>query len=78
MDTSLSFALPVWVQAHQSLSFVAIIWSMFWAGLALWHTAKRGKVGWFLVFMLVHTLGLLEIIYLFGVLRLKFADLFKK
>jgi hypothetical protein len=50
---------------------------MVWAGLALWHTAKRGKVWWFLIFMLVHTLGILEIIYLFGV-RLKFSDLFKK
>jgi hypothetical protein len=78
METSLGIGVPIWVQSHRSFAVVALLWTLFWAGLALWHSAKRGKVWWFLAFLFIHTLGLLEIVFLFGVLRLKFADLFKK
>jgi len=54
------------------------LWSLFWAGLALWHSARRGQHWWFLAFLFIHTLGVLEIIYLFGVLKLKSKDLFHK
>lgn len=40
------------------------VWSILWTGLALWHAAKRGEKWWFILFLLVHTLGILEIIYL--------------
>lgn len=40
------------------------IWSLLWTGLALWHSSRRGEKWWFILFLLVHTLGILEIIYL--------------
>jgi len=40
------------------------VWSLLWTGLALWHSARRGEKWWFILFLLVHTLGILEIIYL--------------
>lgn len=40
------------------------IWSLVWSGLALWHSARRTEKGWFIIFLLVHTVGILEIIYL--------------
>lgn len=40
------------------------LWSVIWTGLALWHAAKRGQKWWFIIFLFVHTLGILEIIYL--------------
>ncbi len=40
------------------------IWSLLWSGLALWHAAKRGDKWWFIIFLVVHTLGILEMIYL--------------
>jgi hypothetical protein len=45
------------------------LWSVFWTGFALWHAAKRGEKGWFVLFLLVHTAGILEIIYLVFVVR---------
>jgi len=54
----------------------AILWSVVWKGLALWHSARRGQYWWFLILMVVNTLGILEIIYLFFVAKLKFKDLF--
>lgn len=41
-----------------------VIWSAFWTGLALWHAARRQEKGWFVFFLLVHTAGIGEILYL--------------
>ncbi len=41
------------------------IWSLFWMGLALWKAAKNGHKVWFVILLLIHTLGILDILYLF-------------
>ena len=56
---------------------VLVIWSVFWKGLALWHSARRNQPWWFVILMFVNTLGILEMIYLFGVAKLKPEELFK-
>jgi len=68
-------SLPYWV-----LPFVGVLalWALFWKGLAFWHSARRGEVWWFVAFLVVNTIGILEIVYLFGFLKLKFEDLFRK
>lgn len=43
---------------------VIALWSSVWTGLALWHAARRQQKGWFIFFLLVHTAGILEILYL--------------
>lgn len=50
-------------------------WVFFWKGLALWHAAKNGERGWFLALLIVNTIGILEIIYLFGVRKLTTKNL---
>jgi hypothetical protein len=42
-----------------------IVWSFVWKGWALWKAAKADSVVWFVVLMLVNTLGILEILYIF-------------
>ena len=53
-----------------------ILWSIFWKGLALWHSARRGETVWFIILLVVNTAGILELIYLFLVKKIKPADLF--
>lgn len=53
-----------------------IAWSIFWKGLALWHSARRGQYWWFIIMLLINTAGILEIIYLFAVAKLRFNELF--
>lgn len=55
---------------------LAVLWSVFWKGLALWHSAQRGQYWWFVILLIVNTLGILEIIYLFAIAKVKFATLF--
>ncbi|MDD3534508.1 MAG: DUF5652 family protein [Candidatus Cloacimonetes bacterium] len=43
---------------------VLVVWSLVWKGLALWHSARRGQLAWYIILLVVNTLGLLEIIYL--------------
>ncbi len=54
------------------------LWSIFWKGLALWHAARHGQGWWFGLLLILNTAGILEIIYLFAVLKLKFSELFSK
>lgn len=60
------------------LFILLMVWSIFWKGLALWHSAKRGQGWWFIILLIVNTAGILEIIYLFLVLKLKVGELFHK
>jgi methionyl-tRNA synthetase len=64
---------PLW-----PLMILLLVWSMFWKGLALWHSSRRAQPWWFVIFMIVNTAGILEIIYLFLVAKLKFSKLFSK
>jgi hypothetical protein len=57
---------------------VLVFWTIFWKGLALWHSARRGEPWWFFFMLVVNTLGILEIIYLFGVAKVKSDELFGK
>lgn len=49
---------------------ILAIWSIVWSGLALWKSAKRGDKWWFIFFMLVHTAGIAEVLYLAFVVKL--------
>lgn len=69
----LGVGFPFW---FAPLFFVFILWSLFWKGLALWHSAERGQYWWFVIMLALNTAGILEIIYLFAVLKLKFGGLF--
>lgn len=60
------------------LFIVLALWTLLWKGHALWHSAKRTEPVWFIILLIVNTMGILEIIYLFGVAKIQLKDLFKK
>lgn len=43
-----------------------IIWSLVWKGIALWKAARNNHAAWYVVMLIVNTLGILEIVYIFG------------
>jgi methionyl-tRNA synthetase len=51
--------LPWWV------FLLLILWSIPWKGIALWKSARKRSVVWFTVLLIVNTLGILEILYIF-------------
>ena len=46
---------------------VVVLWTLYWKGMALWRAAKNNDTGWFIALLLINTLGILEIIYLYTV-----------
>ena len=51
------------------LFILLLIWSIIWKGLALWKAARLSNKWWFLALLVVNTLGILEIIYIYFVAR---------
>ena len=41
-----------------------VVWTLVWKGLALWRSARAGQTVWFVVLLIVNTVGILEIVYL--------------
>ncbi len=41
------------------------LWTLPWKGIALWKSAKANQKGWFVILLLVNTIGILEILYIF-------------
>ena len=42
-----------------------IIWSLIWKGIALWKAARNNQQAWYVVMLIVNTLGILEILYIY-------------
>ncbi len=42
-----------------------IIWSVAWKGMALWKAAHRGSKPWFILLLLVNSIGILDIVYIY-------------
>jgi hypothetical protein len=50
---------------NQITLYIVIIWSLIWKGIALWRAARLQQRNWFVAMLLLNTIGLLEIVYLF-------------
>lgn len=42
-----------------------LLWTIFWKGYALWQAASKKHIVWFILVLVVNTMGLLEIAYVF-------------
>ena len=42
-----------------------ILWSLVWKGIALWKAAQNNAKAWYVVLLLLNTVGILEILYIF-------------
>jgi len=52
-------------QTLLSLTYLTLLWTLPWKGVALWKAARNKHKGWFIVLFLVNTLAILEILYIF-------------
>ncbi|HQB59399.1 MAG TPA: DUF5652 family protein [Candidatus Moranbacteria bacterium] len=44
---------------------LVLLWSFPWKGVALWMSARRGHLGWFVALLVLNTLAILDILYIF-------------
>ena len=61
--------IPIW------LFIITLVWSLAWKLLALWKSARKGSVIWFIILALLNTVGILPILYIFAFSKLKCCEL---
>ncbi len=66
------FNIPLW------LLITVVIWVLFWKGIALWKAARANHPVWFILFLIVQTMGILEILYIFLFSKIKLEEVTKK
>lgn len=44
---------------------VLVLWILVWKGWALWIAARKGSKAWYIALLVLNTVGILEIIYIF-------------
>lgn len=58
--------------------FPFIIWVTFWKAWALWIAARKGEKWWFLALLIINTAGILEIVYLLAISKIKLGTIWDK
>lgn len=67
-DFSAIMNLPKWLLA------IILTWTLVWKGLALWKASQRKSPIWFVVLLVVNTIGIFEILYYFLFSEIKLDD----
>jgi hypothetical protein len=52
-------------QQNSWILILLILWTAPWKGWALWKSARLNDKGWFIVLLVINTLAILEILYIF-------------
>ena len=47
------------------LLLLDMIWELTWKGIALWKAGRNSHKGWFIAILILNTLGILPIAYIF-------------
>jgi len=55
---------PAWMTWWVIL--LLVLWTLPWKGVALWKAAGNKQLVWFVCILILNTLAILEIIYIFG------------
>lgn len=55
----------IWGVGFGILFVLLAIWSLIWKGMALWKSAREGSKVWFVILLVVNTLGILDILYIY-------------
>jgi hypothetical protein len=43
----------------------AVLYDLFWRGLALWKASKNDQKGWFVALLVISSVGILPLFYIF-------------
>jgi len=44
---------------------ILTLWSLAWKGIALWKASRNNDMYWYIAMLVINTVGILEIIYIF-------------
>lgn len=44
---------------------VIVVWELIWKGIALWKSARHSQKNWFIAILILNTVGILPIAYIY-------------
>lgn len=50
------------------------LWVLFWKAYAIWIAVKKGQKKWFIALLVLNTMSILELIYVFYFAKKKWSD----
>ncbi|MEA3249909.1 MAG: DUF5652 family protein [Patescibacteria group bacterium] len=53
------------LQQNVAVMVVVSVWTLPWKGWALWKAARKGSKPWFIALLLINTLAILDILYIY-------------
>lgn len=51
------------------VAILALLWTLPWKGWALWLAARREEKWWFIALLVINTVAILEIVYIFAIAK---------
>ncbi len=57
------------------VTIIILVWSLFWKGCSLWIATKKDQKWWFVALLILNTVGILEIVYIFFIAKKKWSDI---
>ena len=55
----------MWLAEHSFVMGLVFAWILIWKGLALWKSARKNDMWWFVALLVINLFGILEIFYYF-------------
>ena len=65
-------ALGISATAVMTFIIIVSIWTLVWKGFALWKSANKKSIPWFIILLIFNTVGILEILYIFLFSKMSF------
>ncbi len=53
------------MQMNPAVFWLMFVWVTVWKGFALWKAGQKKSKNWFIAILVLNTVGILEILYLF-------------
>ncbi|MBS3076086.1 hypothetical protein J4429_06565 [Candidatus Pacearchaeota archaeon] len=57
-----------------AIMIIVSVWSLIWKGFALWKASKKNHKFWFIAILILNTVGILEILYIYVFSKMNFKN----
>lgn len=57
--------MPFDINSSLLIILAIVLWTIPWKGVALWRAARNNQKAWFVAMLILNTIAVLEIIYIF-------------
>lgn len=58
-------SVQAYLEQHPIVFLALFAWTIYWKGMALWKASKRNEQKWFIAILVLNTIGILDILYIY-------------